>query len=268
MKISVICPTYNSENFVEKTLKSVINQTYLPQEIILIDDGSSDNTIQILEEFKKEYQNMFQIQIIKSKHNGPGKARNIGIENANNEWLAFLDSDDIWWSNKLEMVEASIKKNKNINFICHDEMLVKINGDKKEMLHSSSFNNNLPLKRQLYYANFISTSTVVCNKKLLNSEHSFFDESLMSAQDYELWLRLSSLDSNATQKINLLFIKEILGEYVERKGNITSGKLFSRLKNDIKISLKHRKDIPIRIVFLRFLRIFLSYFKQLIFRIF
>ena len=77
----------------------------------------------------------------------------------------------------------------------------------------------------------------------------------MSAQDYELWLRLSSLDSNATQKINLLFIKEILGEYVERKGNITSGKLFSRLKNDIKISLKHRKDIPIRIVFLRF-RIF------------
>ena len=110
MKISVICPTYNSENFVEKTLKSVINQTYLPQEIILIDDGSSDNTIQILEEFKKEYQNMFQIQIIKSKHNGPGKARNIGIENVNNEWLAFLDSDDIWWSNKLEMVEASIKQ--------------------------------------------------------------------------------------------------------------------------------------------------------------
>ena len=133
MKISVICPTYNSENFVEKTLKSVINQTYLPQEIILIDDGSSDNTIQILEEFKKEYQNMFQIQIIKSKHNGPGKARNIGIENANNEWLAFLDSDDIWWSNKLEMVEASIKKNKNINFICHDEMLVKINGDKRNV---------------------------------------------------------------------------------------------------------------------------------------
>jgi len=124
MKISVICPTYNSENFVENTLTSVINQSFLPDEIILIDDGSTDNTIQVLESFKKEYKRNIRIQILKSNHNGPGKARNIGIKNANNEWIAFLDSDDIWHANKLERIHDIFKENEETNFFMDSQLAV------------------------------------------------------------------------------------------------------------------------------------------------
>ena len=138
-------------------------------------------------------------------------------------------------------------------------MLIKKNNSKKIMFHSKNYNNKKPILEQLYYANFFSTSAVVCKKNLLD-ENGYFDESLQSAQDYELWLRLSP-------KINVSFLKEVLGEYIERSGNITSGNLRYRMLNEIKIALKHRHGIPKYLVILRFIRILLSYLKQLIFRI-
>ena len=260
MKISVVCPTFNSESFVETTLLSVLAQTRLPEEIIIVDDGSFDDTLKILKKFQSKHKSLIPIQIFEMNHRGPGAARNKGIKSANCEWIAFLDSDDTWHPSKLDRVQRNIGNSKQVNFICHDEILSNISGKETEMRHSFNFRDTCPLKKQLYFKNFISTSTVVCKKSLL-TENDLFDESLMSAQDYDLWLKLSP-------SMNLLVIRETLGKYIERKGNITSGKLRLRLLNDLKISWRHRHDIPRTIVCLRYLRIFISYLKQLISRIF
>lgn len=260
MKISVVCPTFNSENFVKNTLLSVLAQTKPPAEIIMVDDGSSDGTLQVLKNIQNEYKGLIDIQIFEMNHRGPGAARNKGIRSANYEWIAFLDSDDTWYPHKLDRIQRNIGNSKEVNFICHDEILSNISGKEKEMRHSLNFKDTRPLKKQLYFKNFISTSTVVCKKSLLTA-NGLFDESLMSAQDYELWLRLSP-------SMNLLIIKEILGKYIERQGNITSGKLRLRLFNDLKISWRHRYDVPTTIVCLRYLRIVISYLKQLVSRIF
>ena len=94
MKISVIIPTYNRADLVQRAIKSVLNQTKKPNEIIVVDDGSTDNTKQILKNYP--------VKILYQKNKGVSSARNIGIKNAKYEFIAFLDSDDEWIEEKLE----------------------------------------------------------------------------------------------------------------------------------------------------------------------
>ena len=92
---STHCPP-NSAEFIGDTLKSVIDQTYAADEIVVVDDGSTDNTVQIILGIQKI--NVTNIRLIESRHAGPGAARNLGIKAAKNEWIAFIDSDDLWSS--------------------------------------------------------------------------------------------------------------------------------------------------------------------------
>ena len=101
INISVVMPTYQSALFIYNTLHSISEQTVKPSEILIIDDGSSDNTCQIVEKFIQNNPEL-NIQLIKCTHNGPGAARNIGIRRAASQWIAFLDSDDLWFPTKLE----------------------------------------------------------------------------------------------------------------------------------------------------------------------
>ena len=118
--ISVIIPTYNRSNTIEKCLDSVFNQTYKVNEIIVVDDCSTDNTIDILNLYKD------QITILQTVNNsGAQSARNIGIKAAKSEWIAFLDSDDEWLSDKIEKQISALK---NINFnpltVVHGDCIV------------------------------------------------------------------------------------------------------------------------------------------------
>ena len=101
--ISVIIPTYNSENFIAKTLETVSSQTYNKYEVIISDDGSTDNTVGVVKSFFVKYP-FRNNELLINEHEGPGAARNKGIENARGDWVSFLDSDDIWNHNKLERV--------------------------------------------------------------------------------------------------------------------------------------------------------------------
>lgn len=113
-KISVVIPTYNREKTIERCIDSVINQTYPVFEIIVSDDGSKDNTLNIIH---KKYGNT--VQVIKHNHKGAQAARNAGIRIAGGEYIAFLDSDDEWLPNKLEIQIQELKKNPNA-VICGD----------------------------------------------------------------------------------------------------------------------------------------------------
>jgi len=116
---SVIIPTYNSEKTIEKCIESVLKQTslYLIDEIIVVDDGSNDNTDKVVEKIKNDQKDCDFIKLIKQDNKGASFARNVGINIAKGEWIALLDSDDIWKPNKLEVMTNIIKDNEDIVFL-------------------------------------------------------------------------------------------------------------------------------------------------------
>jgi len=111
-KISIIIPCYNSEQFIDRTIKSVLCQTFSDWELLLIDDHSTDKTKDILEKYAK---NDTRIKILQTKENsgGPALPKNIGIENAKGEYIAFLDHDDEWLPEKLEKQLAVFENSKD-----------------------------------------------------------------------------------------------------------------------------------------------------------
>ena len=115
MMFSVILPTFNRAKFIKSTVNSVINQNYLNWELIIIDNFSEDNTQQIIEKFKDS-----RIKYVKYKNNGIiAKSRNYGIKISNGNYLAFLDSDDYWYQDKLSNISNFIKKY-SCDFIYHN----------------------------------------------------------------------------------------------------------------------------------------------------
>jgi len=104
--ISVVVPAYNLESWIGKTLTTVIEQTSLPDEVVVADDGSTDRTLTIVEEIASRTSIPFRI--LKGEHRGPGATRNLAIANATCEWIAFLDGDDEWDPRKVERVRETI----------------------------------------------------------------------------------------------------------------------------------------------------------------
>jgi glycosyltransferase involved in cell wall biosynthesis len=219
--ISVVVPVFNGEKFIEETLLSVARQTTLPLEIIVVDDGSQDNTCELIESFSCAYPEI-TTTLVKSQHLGPGAARNTGIAAARGSWVAFLDSDDLWLPNKIDLVASAYINNSYANFICHNEIHRR---DSMDMMvdYFSKYDEEKSLSPQLFNGCFLSTSAIICKKSLL-THFGGFDNSFPNAQDYELWLRMSP-------KISLLMLPDVLGVYVVRSGNITSRPLWTRSKN-------------------------------------
>tara|TARA_B110000967_G_scaffold208961_1_gene263046 strand:+ start:1480 stop:2286 length:807 start_codon:yes stop_codon:yes gene_type:complete len=253
--IAVVCPTFNSQEFIERTLRSVFSQTISIDEIIVSDDGSTDDTLTTVERVFFEYSGSAKCRILKNAHSGPGASRNKGILKVKSSWVAFIDSDDTWEENKIEKVLQVIYENPNINFICHNEYRININQKKSVIDCSSRYNPTKSIVTQLYWSNLFSTSAVTCKHSLL-IDKGIFDEDLMSIQDYELWLRISPY-------IQVFFISEILGTYIERKGNITSNNTIKRFVNEFITLYRHHQLVPIALVAVRILRLVLSHIYHL-----
>ena len=198
MKISLIIPTYNRAEHLETTLLSALHQTIKVDEIIVIDDGSTDNTKQRVEKYPIKY--------IYQENQGVSSARNKGIQKAQNDWICFLDSDDIWESNKIEKQIAFHKTNSHILFSHTDELWLfndKIIKQKKHQQKPSGycFKENIP-------NTLIGASTVMCHKSVFE-DVGVFDEALKACEDYDLWLRI--LDSYELGLINEKLIQKIAG---------------------------------------------------------
>ena len=183
MKISVIIPTFNRKKTLGRAIRSVMNQTLSPFEILIIDDGSNDGT----EEWVKE--NFEKIKYIYQNNHGVSSARNIGIENAYGDWVAFLDSDDEWLPNKLYEQVKAIDSNPGMQFFHTNEIWirngVRVNQMKKHKKYGGYiFEKCLDICR-------VSPSSVLIKKEVFDNI-GFFDESLKVCEDYDLWLRITS----------------------------------------------------------------------------
>ena len=231
---SVIIPTYNSSNYVKRSLESVVNQTHRDFEIIIVDDGSTDNTVETIHNYLGN-QTDISYQLLFQKNSGAGSARNRGILNAQYQWIAFLDSDDLWHKDKLAVMSEVINESTKHNFFCHNEHIIELDGSQGINYYSRNFNYAKSLVSQLYERNYFSTSAIVVEKSIL-LRHSGFDVSFWSAQDYEMWLRISG-------DINVKFVDEVLGTYVMRRGNISTSYYWIRLVNILRIKFIHRRKV-------------------------
>ena len=210
--VSVITPVYNAERFLEKTLKSVINQTYKNIEIILVDDCSKDNSTEIIKSFKHE-----QIKIIyhlQDMNRGAGAARNKALELAKGQYVAFLDSDDVWMAQKVECQISLMRKNK-IGFCYAAIEIIDENG--KQIKSKRRVKETCDYK-YLLRNTIIATSTVVVNRAILGD---FRMSPRRGGQDYATWLML-------LRKGEIAYgVNEVLSQYRVVSGSLSSNKFMS-----------------------------------------
>lgn len=243
--ISVVCPCYNSAAFVCKALESVVSQTYSPVELIVVDDGSSDNTVETALQYLKNNSGI-SFRIISKPHRGPGAARNEGIMNARGDWVSFIDSDDIWFPEKLAAVAQAIETHLDANFFCHNVVMIQLNGERVQIDYAAMVDLGKPLGVQLYKRNFFATSTVTCQRNML-LQMGMFDETLLSGQDFDLWLRMAP-------KLKPHFIPEDLSYYRQRPGSLTF-RVWQRWKGAACISIRHRHYANLAGLIYRLLRV-------------
>ena len=183
-KISVVIPTLNRINTLQRALDSVINQTYKPAEIIVVDNGSSDGTLKFLRE---QYP---KIKILTENKIGVSSARNKGIKKSINQWIALLDSDDAWHPRKLEiqtsMLDSALKE---YNLIHTDEVWFRNNKHINQMKKHKKQGGYI-FERCLSLC-CISPSSVLFKKNILDKV-GLFDESLPVCEDYDMWLKICS----------------------------------------------------------------------------
>lgn len=238
--ITVLIPLYNAQEYIEETIESVIKQTYQNWEIIIIDDCSTDNSRDIIKKY--EIQNS-RIKLIKSELNfgGPARPRNIGIENAKGEYIAFLDADDVWDINKLEKQIKFLREN-NIEFTSTDCMLIDDKNKEIKLKFLSKIYNKFIKKKTICDViknNFILTSSVLVKKTLLNKFEE--DKKYIAVEDFDMWLHILANNENIYKYQNEKLISyRVLENSVSNRKNILNQELKANLvlANFI---LKHEK---------------------------
>jgi len=185
INISVVIPAFNAANYIHNALDSVLQQTLRPKEIIIIDDGSSDNLEQAIAPYKEH------VKYYKHKNSGAAAARNLGVNYTNSEWVAFLDADDIWHKSKLETQAQVITKapSKDISIICSEYRFV----DSIDQLTLNKQPVGLKYKKieidALLDNPYLATPTVIINKHLFEVTGGY-NEMLHTAEDLDLYIRL------------------------------------------------------------------------------
>ena len=244
---SIIIPTYNNELALYDAINSVLEQTFDDFELIIIDDGSTDNTGKLVG-------NLNDIRLIykwQKNSGGPASPRNYGMRVAKGEWICYLDSDDIWYKNKLEIAYQYLISNKMDIFYSNEVVRILKNNSITRKRYREIGNN--PYLNLLSNGNQISTSTVILSKKFINNHNLQFNESenYVIVEDYDFWLNIASLGGNFKH------IPEYLGEYIINDNNISNNKkkyfknlehLISDHINKIGISLIDKKKLHQKIL--------------------
>jgi len=189
--ISVVIPTFNHAKYLKRALESVCNQTYLNWEAIVIDNYSSDNTDEIIKNFSDK-----RIKSFKFNNNGIISAsRNLGISEAQGEWIAFLDSDDWWFPQKLRVCLNIMSD--NVDFIYHNLNVIYERPSIFKKRMSCKKVQSPVLRNLLLMGNPIANSGVVVRKSLLIKVGGISQEpEMVAAEDYNTWLKIASITNS------------------------------------------------------------------------
>lgn len=187
-RFSVIIPVYNKEKYLSKTIESVLQQSFLDFEIIIINDGATDSSEKIIEGFKDP-----RIQYIKQENQGVSAARNAGIKAANTNYIALLDADDIWKENYLEQINTLIEgypKQHVFAAVCAIESRGAIYNPSYSLAKLSPNNSYVVSYFTASYINTILTSSSTVLHKSVFQTIGYYNTMLRSGEDTDLWIRV------------------------------------------------------------------------------
>ena len=225
--VSVVIPFYNNVEWLTEAIDSVLNQTYKNYEILIINDGSREKMDVFLSKYKEK------IIYIKKENQGPAATRNVGIKMANGEYIAFLDSDDLWMPNKLEIqVYEMIENNASWS-----QTSYKLFGNGTDGRIVNVIKNSDLFRKLLFVSNGIATPTIMIKKHDFNKNELFFLENRRYGEDTELWVRLS-------KKHNILSIDEPLTK-VRIRGSNAGLSVIAQLQNRAEVyeDIKESKEV-------------------------
>ncbi len=207
--VSVVIPTYNSKETIVQTLASVKNQTYQNYEIIVVDDGSNDGTIELVNSLK-------DIKIITQTNQGPSVARNRGVEEAKGDYIAFLDSDDLWHPQKLEILLKIAESLKNYGMIATSyKTIYEIPTNPTFPVYNvPSVETIIELSFYRFFETTFCLPSTVLIPKAIFVEMGGFDPEWKSGQDRDLWLKIS-------YKYPIYYLPLDLTWYYIRKGSLS-----------------------------------------------
>lgn len=205
IKISIIIPVYNAEKYLKKCIDSAISQKLESKEIILVNDGSIDNSQQIIDEYVAKYHDM--IKAIKQENAGQAVARNVGIENASGEFLAFLDSDDYLEENSYQLA-LNKAENNDLDIVCFDYYEV-VNGKKEEKQHYF-------LKTDDVVRKYIVSETSPCNRII--KRKIFIDNNIRFLEN-KIYEDLATIPTLAKYTKKIGYISDRIYDYVIRENS-------------------------------------------------
>jgi len=259
--VTVIIPLFNAQNYIAQTIESVIGQTYKNWELIIVDDCSTDNSLEIVKGYEAKDRRIKLIEL-KSNFGGPARPRNIGLDISNGEYLAFLDADDVWLKDKLQVQVREMELN-NLDFTSTDSNFIDINNNDTiiNKYKIIVFLKKLKSKAKLsdvIKGNFIRTSSVIISKKFISK----FDENkdFIGVEDLYLWMKILN-DKNVKYR----YISEKLIKY-----RISSLSLSERGQNQkqairanlciLKFILENQKYVYIKYFYIRIIKLAFIYF--------
>ncbi len=213
--ISIIIPLYNKEKFIAQTLQSVLEQTYTNFEVVIVNDGSTDNSSNIVKSITDN-----RIKLLSIKNSGVSVARNIGIKNAKNSWIAFLDADDYWAPTFLQEIVTVIKKHPENKIFATGRSLVYSNKTTRYK------NEHLPkdgTTSKLNYFKVISNALPPINSsnsvihKTLFEEKGYFNPEQKQHEDHDLWMRLCVNEKVVFINKNLSFYRKEIEQSASKR---------------------------------------------------
>ena len=230
---SVIIPLFNKEKFIEATLKSVLNQTFIDFEILIINDGSTDNSAQLIKGFDDP-----RIRYYYKENSGVSSARNDGIEKAQSNYISFIDADDYWYPDFLEEMYKIIQKHPEQKVF---SAAIEIETSKKVIPASYSIikTNDHEIVNYFtasYKETVICTSCAVFHKSIFE-ETGNFDIAIKSGQDTDLWIRIG-------MNFPIVFSWKILARYVYDENSLSKNKNYLNKKINFSKFEEHEKTNP------------------------
>lgn len=238
--ISVIIPTYNRANYLSEAIDSVLAQTYKNYEIIVVDDGSTDNTRKVLEKYSNKIRYIYQ------ENKGPSAARNNGIKNAKGELIAFLDSDDAWLPEKLERQLELFRKNDELGLVSSAYYSCDEYFNLPTLVREKDLSTKRKILPKLFVKNLFATPTIVVKKKCF-TRVGLFNENYKFGEDWDMWIRIA-LD------YEVHYVLEPLCKCRRHNDSITYGmnpKNLEDWKNIIELNRKRAKNLYERIISIR-----------------
>jgi glycosyltransferase involved in cell wall biosynthesis len=224
-EVSVIMPAHNAAATIAESMESILRQTYKNWELIIVDDGSTDNTFGVV----RKYLDDPRIKLIRCEKNaGMSTARNLGVAKASGEFIAFLDSDDLWMPTKLQKQIEYHKKNPNCRISHTDFREFYPSGKEKRpwrQFFASKHQKNGVLLPHLYYDNLVATLTVMMRRDIFINLGGF-DTELFGVEDQDLWLKIAKLG------YEFGYMSEVLSKY--RMSPTGASKDITRYKESVR----------------------------------